>query len=330
MNAQLLLRPEPTDVLEIILDDFLSIDLAKASATLCLGSVMEEGNLPEVQFVQTTDELSVEFLEVCRKRLEDLRMERRSGDLRLRPYSAASKPDRHEVEFLETNTYPHIQEQLAPLRSIADLKLFQMDPDFLAGLRFYVISVNASNQEPLYGFRAYSPKKELGRSAKFGALLAKGQFDRVREPMFLFDQNLDALVYQTHILVFNQDQFQKIFRFFELVRKTAEHTLRIIKRVVPIANFHEFEQACQGHLQKLTKLRNISQQPYLKQVTIHDLKKVIKRYGLGIATQMVNGEEMLVFDPEDRWAILKLLDDDYLESMLTEHQYEVTGKRLHA
>jgi hypothetical protein len=51
---------------------------------------------------------------------------------------------------------------------------------------------------------------------------------------------------------------------------------------------------------------------------------------LGIKTQKVDGQEMLVFDPKDRWAILKLLDDDYLESALTEQQYEVTGKRPHA
>jgi hypothetical protein len=59
------------------------------------------------------------------------------------------------------------------------------------------------------------------------------------------------------------------------------------------------------------------------------LKNIIERYNLRIATMEVNGEEMLVFDPKDRWAILKLLDDDYLESVLTERHYEVTGKRLH-
>ena len=45
--------------------------------------------------------------------------------------------------------------------------------------------------------------------------------------------------------------------------------------------------------------------------------------------QELDGQESLVFDPSDRWAILRLLDDDYLESMMTEQLYEVTGKRLH-
>jgi len=35
----------------------------------------------------------------------------------------------------------------------------------------------------------------------------------------------------------------------------------------------------------------------------------------------------LVYDPSDKWVLLKLLDDDYLWSLMTEHSYEVTGKR---
>lgn len=330
MKTQRSSKREPDDGLAIILDEILATDVGKSVVTVCLASTREDGSLPEVQILQITDELASEFREVCKKKLDGMKKERKSGDMRLRPYSAGSKPDLNEVEFLDAASYSHIKEQLISLGSMADLKTFQMDKEFISGLRFYVITLTALDLKPLYCFRAYSPKKELGRSSKFAALMAKGQFDKVREPMFLFDQHLDALAYSDRIFVFNQDQFQKIFRFFEQVMKTAEQTLRTIEKVIHIVNFTEFEEACKGHLQKLTKLRNISQQPYLKKITIADLKKVIKRYDLGIKTQKVNGQEMLVFDPKDRWAILKLLDDDYLESLLTERQYEVTGKRPHA
>jgi hypothetical protein len=60
-----------------------------------------------------------------------------------------------------------------------------------------------------------------------------------------------------------------------------------------------------------------------------DLRRVIERFELNVVIQELDGQESLVFDPSDRWAILRLLDDDYLESMMTEQLYEVTGKRLH-
>jgi hypothetical protein len=330
MKAQTSANPQQDPSATPALDEIFKLELEKTTVTLCLASTRSDGGKPELQTVQITDELANEFRDVCRKKLQALKKDKDAGDLALRFYSAGSKPDRNEVEFLDVSDHQHIKEQLAPLAAIPDLKTFQLDKEFIAGLRFYVIALGMHDSKHLYCFRSYSPKKELARSTKFAAMLAKGQFDKVREPMFLFDHNLDALAYDDQILVFNQDQFQKIFRFFELVVKTAEQTLATIKQVIPIANFDEFEQACKGHLQKLTKLRNIAQQPYLKQVTIADLKNVIKRYDLPIKTKKVKSKEMLVFDQKDRWAILKLLDDDYLESLLTERHYEVTGKRPHA
>jgi hypothetical protein len=35
------------------------------------------------------------------------------------------------------------------------------------------------------------------------------------------------------------------------------------------------------------------------------------------------------YDPADKWALLRLLDDDYLKSLMTDQNYEVTGKRPH-
>lgn len=130
------------------------------------------------------------------------------------------------------------------------------------------------------------------------------------------------------MFVFNKDAFQKIFRFFEMVLKSAKATLRTIKTRVPILNFDDFENACEGHLQMLAKLKNIAGKPYLSKITMADIKKVMKEFPkLTVATVQKNGKEMLVFDPSDKWALLRLLDDDYLKSVMTGENYEVSGKR---
>jgi hypothetical protein len=36
-----------------------------------------------------------------------------------------------------------------------------------------------------------------------------------------------------------------------------------------------------------------------------------------------------VCDQADKWAILRLFDDGYLDSVMTRQMYEVTGKRVH-
>jgi hypothetical protein len=38
-------------------------------------------------------------------------------------------------------------------------------------------------------------------------------------------------------------------------------------------------------------------------------------------------KQKILFEPSDQWAILRLLDDDYLESAMTGENYEVNSKR---
>jgi len=78
----------------------------------------------------------------------------------------------------------------------------------------------------------------------------------------------------------------------------------------------------------LSKLKNIAGKTYLAQITIADIKKVMKQFpNLQVRVTKKDGKELLVFDPSDKWALLRLLDDDYLNSVMTGVKYEVSGKR---
>ena len=79
----------------------------------------------------------------------------------------------------------------------------------------------------------------------------------------------------------------------------------------------------------LSKLASIAQKPYLQNLNIENVKQIIAEFELDIDTADVNGTESLVFDshPQRRWEILKLLDDDFLSSTMTELKYEVNSKQ---
>jgi hypothetical protein len=63
---------------------------------------------------------------------------------------------------------------------------------------------------------------------------------------------------------------------------------------------------------------------------MNDIKKVLARFPeLKVQVIEDGGKEMLMFDRSDKWAILRLLDDDYLISLMTDENYEVTGKRVY-
>ncbi len=308
------------------LDEMLEMELGKCTIQLCLASLLEE-DIPEFQRVTISKSIANEFRGVVGSILAKWGRDAESGDLVLHKYDASSKLDPHEIEYLGLAEHDSIKAQIESLSDLDGLEVFSEEMKFLAKLRFYVISVTNKQGKTAYFFRSYSPRRQLARSTMFGAVMRNGQYDRYDDSLFLFDRGIDCALYDDYIFIFGKDKFQKIFRFYEMLIKTAKATLKTIKAHIPIDDFPAFEAACEGHLQKIAKLKNIASKPYLKNLKLSDIKKAIKKYNLPIKTTGKGADEKLHFDASDKWAILRLLDDDYLESVMTGNQYEVNSKR---
>lgn len=311
------------------LQDILKLDPTQHDVSIYLASLSENQDVPSYREVQMTEDVIDDFRTTIEGVLEGYR--RQKGDLEVVPYVGGAKPDDHQIPWIDLSDHGFVAKQIQSLR---DRELFDQfntdDESFVNGLQFYVVVVHTTDQSPAYFFRTYTPKKELGRSAYFAGLFSGGQFDQVNGPLFLFDRHIDCVVRGETMLIFKQNNFQRIFNFFEMVEKAARENLDQIKQAIPIDNFESFAEACLGHQQKMFKLNNIASKEYLGRITIDDLRSVIDRHGLNVPITERNGREMLQFKEADRWEILRLLDDDYLESRMTGNYYEANSKREYA
>jgi hypothetical protein len=310
-----------------MLNRILELDLSECEVTVCLASASKDEILPGFERLLLSAELTETFRSVAAYTLAHYKKEHNNGNLVLRKYTVESKPESYEVEYLDLSAYESIMEQISPLAALADVEVFEADEKFVSGLRFYVIAVQPPNGDPFYFFRSYTPKKMLSRSRFFAMVFRHGIYDQVIEPAFLFDHHIDCVSYSGMMFIFKKENFYEIFRFFETIRRVAAETLDTIRATVPILNFDDFARDCEGHLAKLEKLRNIAAKPYWGKITIEDIKKVVKKNNLSVQIAQTSAGEKLVYDPSDKWVLLKLLDDDYLWSLMTEHSYEVSGKR---
>lgn len=309
------------------LNRILDLDLSTCEVTVCLASSFKDEVLPRFERLLLSTELTETFRSVAAYTIAQYKKEYSSGNLVLRKYTVASKPESYEVEYLNVSTYESIMEQINPLAALADVEVFEADEKFISGLRFYVIAVQPPGGDPIYFFRTYTPKKMLGRSRLFAVMFRHGIYDKVIEPAFLFDQHIDCISHSGLMFIFKKENFYEIFRFFETIRRIAKETLDTIRATVPIQNFDDFARDCEGHLAKLEKLRNIAAKPYWGSITVENIKKVIEKNNLSVQVVQTSDGEQLVYNPADKWVLLKLLDDDYLWSLMTEQSYEVTGKR---
>ena len=314
--------------------DVCGVTVALASTTSTVAMAGGPDDAPRYETLQMSQSLADEFRAAVARVFYERRRDATGGDLVLHSYDAESAIAAHEVEWVDLarGEYAYVREQLAPLAALTDLPLFGRDESFLAGLRFYVVVVQPTDGLPVYCFRTYTPKKELSRShgARFAMMLSGDYYDRVKEPIFLFDRYLDCVGRGDDLYLFSKDRFQRIFRFFDLVRRHGEETLAAIAGQNIIANVDQFAAACRANVVKLAKLRNVAAKPYFSRITIGDIKKVIERYGLGVDVVSEHGHERVVYDPRRPWDLLNLLDDNYLESLMTGENYEANSKRPRA
>jgi hypothetical protein len=308
-------------------DEALALDLTCCAITISLASSGKDAIMPHFERLQLAEKLVSEFRQVVAYPLEQLKRDQGSGHLLLRDWSLQSKPDPHEVEWLSLTEHESIASQLLPLASPVTLDLFQEEPDFIAGLRFYVISAWPQSGGAVHFYRAYAQKKVLGRSRTLAIWLQDGTYDRVSTPVFLFDHAIDCVSVGNWMFVLKKDPFHDMFRTAHILRQSAGEMLQELRTHIPVANFEAFARDCEGHLVKLAKVRSILSKSYLKHITMERIQQVIATYQLPLEIVRQDGREQLRYDPKQKWIILKLLDDDYLWSALSEQRYEVSGKR---
>lgn len=281
--------------------------------------------LPQYRSLNISQEVAASFFSVVTKFLSSYVSLDKSDDLRFYEYSAEYKPDSHEIEYMQIEN-SLLQSILQATPPPSDIPLLDTSEDFVNKLRFNMLVLERQNRRIVL-FRKYNRNKELSRSKNLLLRFIGDRYEMLTDTTFQFDDRFDAILFDNFIFSFNKSNFQHIFRFYELLQSAAEQSLETIRASVPIANFEEFKESCLGHRQKLEKLRNIANKPYIAQITMPLIKETIQEFNLNVQTTLVNGDEKLLFDKSNRWEILNLLDDAYLGSKLTGNKYEVNSKR---
>jgi hypothetical protein len=274
-----------------------------------------------LQRLNLRQDLAAEFLSVAQAASTN-------GDVVLRPYDPGYKPDQNEICYIDLAEHETIAELIGQISQVQQAELFHEQDDIVDHLRFYAIVVSPSARRHAVFFRTYSPQKELTRRAGFAALLTRGHYDKVETKIFLFDRGIDCFSWGGYLFIHNVAAFQRIFKYFEELRAKADETVTAVLAQIPISNAEAFRAAGTGQMQMMSKLAQISRKPYLAQVTMQDIRRTIDEFRLDVRIVEEDGQEKLLFEanPNKRWLILKLLDDDFLGSIMTNQKYEVNSK----
>ncbi len=242
------------------------------------------------------------------------------------PFDVDYTPGPDQVATLELANFQD-RALIAELAEPSGLPRYDPNEEGLGELALYGLTV--SQEDDRLVLVRKTPQIYVPRGKRFLGLVRNGRVEAIDEPILAFDGKADVLISGSTVFIFNSSAFKRLFITADLLRARVEEDTRLVADLIPIANVDEFLAACSRDANMMTKLGRLARRDYLSRLTIEDVRATIDHYGLPSDLLNERGEFVYSGAPKRRWLILKILDDDYLESLMTRRQYEVNSKLEH-
>lgn len=282
------------------------------------------GEPGEMDFNEVTiTEPVAEHYRLSSERLAETKL----SDAVLRAFEPGYQAQPHEITYIDLT-----DDRFADIRADADsasnVDRHQVWEGDNWDIDFYSIRLSRAGGEDLCLWRKFESKHRM-RQTLGSQVLWTSRMDDVEEDILVLDNTVDAVVYGDRVFLINEWRCRSML---DLARRMVDDVERAVERVtgqVPVSNPDDFVRACAAQRPMLSKLNSVTQRDYLDDITMDDVERVAEENDVDVDFTTEDGERKVVFDkgPSKRWAILKLLDDDYLRSQMTERNYEATAKK---
>lgn len=307
-------------------DEAINRHFDSASISVGLASARSSARQPDFHSLEMTMSLANRFRETvqtfCRVQREDQKT--------VREYSVDQNPGDYFAQYVDLSHYPEAESRISSLLAPGNLVPFRDEGGFVKHLQFYAIVAQFDDQTVI-GLRSITPaqKPHYGKwSVKAVWNEVLGRYDELTSDPFLFDNEIDCLLYKNFVFISNRSKFEKIFNFYQVRRSVAERALSVLERDLQIHNFEKFKEACLRDPRKQTRLAHIANATDLSHFTIASARRVIAANSqLGSIVVTESGEEVLAYNTEHPWALLRFLGETTVSSLVTRRNFETDDKR---
>lgn len=256
------------------------------------------------------------FRSLCEETVEVI------ADSRQRRFTADSELNPGEVFLL---TSQRDRTELEPLREIAD-QASSLPPLSARELdaRVDLYGIAAGDRDRAFFVRRTDPRIGYQRGrfiATFGERLKI-----LEEPTFSFAPGFDLVLTTQWTVIVNQAPFERLFRETGIVDRHIEKWISSVTENLPMEadNARLLREVARTDSRLWRRLREIHHRGHLKDVSLSDVKAYAKNVSLDPNT--IVQDDRLVFNPEDRFSFVHLLNEDLYRGVLTNSVYEAQRK----
>jgi hypothetical protein len=219
--------------------------------------------------------------------------------------------------------------------SSADVDAFDSRADYAKNVSMAAARFSTRDGNAATFYRVADTLLQFTKNKVYSLVRHDGQYDRL-EPadVLLMRSEFDVVVIAGHAFFFLKPTFERAFGFLEELQKASAATFDTVTSGLRIAGMAELRAACTSQPQMMAKMasirRSMDEDPaYAAAMTMPKLLAYIEANpAVNIEITGTGTNRSLVFNstPATRFQIVKLLDDDYLRSVLTDRDYEAGSK----
>jgi nucleotide-binding universal stress UspA family protein len=217
----------------------------------------------------------------------------------------------------------------------ADADAFDPGADHAKNASMVAARFATSDGKTVTFYRVADTLLQFTKNKVFSLIRRDGQYDRLAPAdVLLMRAEFDVVVIDGHAFFFLKPTFERAFGFLEELKKASAATFDSVTNGLRITGLAELRAACTTQPQMMAKMasirRSMDEDPsYAAAMTMPKLLAYVEANPLvNIEIEGTGATRSLVFNPAPatRFQIVKLLDDDYLRSVLTDRDYEAGSK----
>jgi hypothetical protein len=200
----------------------------------------------------------------------------------------------------------------------------------LSDIEFQALRISDNREdEHIVLFQKFSNRQLSGNSDKLRMSKKEENYTQFEDTVVTVPETVDCMLYEGTIFVFAPKSFEDIFDYLTQYKRHADDVLTgIDDSELRIHNMDDFVESILGDRRVLRKMKSIEERELYNSMARTDVEGIVQEYDLSIEVETDDAGEWGITIPDMRkkWEVIRLLNDDHLESSLTDSQYQVYGK----
>lgn len=238
-------------------------------------------------------------------------------DLEYIEYNPAINLDKNHVETIKREEVHYLDEILQDMNS-ADLNIFDMKQS--KNLWAYAIKIGNSG---ITLFRKYTEKRILDIKGWIPLFVQNGVFNKLTDSILTIDKDIDCIYYDGKMFILDKIQFEKIFSFMDKFILEIDANICHLEEKSLVDDITALQELCKSDPRKIKKLNKVLKSDILNSLNTKRISEINRQYNLDLN---FTEDGKIIVSPKNIWTVLRVLDDEYLESSMTDNKYEVHSK----